>query len=252
MTRSTNSGPPPLSRRVAQMKRPRYVRNAWFGIRYVLGSHSITYPILRYAPAPYARVIVEKDMDACIEGLPRSANTFGGWAFLEQNPDVRLAHHMHVPMQTLRAVRLGVPCVVLIRRPLGNLTSLVIAGENDLSHDLAFRIYIDYYRRMVPIRERIAICTFVEVLEDPSVIARRLNTAYGTAFAAAPMSEATKRDIVARLERNERNMRSRPGHGTVPNRYKDELKPRVLEALSRHPLLPRAEAAYATLAEAAQ
>jgi hypothetical protein len=250
MTLSSNTGPAPRSRRFAQMKRPRSVRNAWFAGRYLLGSHDLTYGLLRYAPAPYARVMVREGMEACIEGLPRSANTFGGWAFLEQNPDVRLAHHMHVPQQALRAVKLGVPCVVLVRRPLGNLTSLVIAGENDLSHELAFRIYIDYYRRVATVRDRIALCSFDEVLADPSVVARRLNEAYGTAFRADPMTEEEKRDVVERLERNEEQMRSRPGHGTVPNPYKEELKPAVRAALERHPLLPRAEAAYRALAAA--
>jgi hypothetical protein len=234
------------------MKRPRPVRNAWFATRYVLGSHALTYPLLRYAPAPYARVIVEEWMDACIEGLPRSANTFGGWAFMEQNPGVRLAHHMHVPMQALRAVRLGVPCVVLIRQPLANLTSLVIAGENDLSHDLALRVYIHYYHRMLSIRDEIAVCTFEEVLQDPSVIAQRLNKTHSTNFSAAPMGEATKQDIIRRLERNEREMSSRPGHGTVPNAFKDRLKPVIRETLARHPLLPRAEVAYAALAVVAR
>jgi hypothetical protein len=157
---------------------------------------------------------------------------------------------MHVPQQALRSVHLGVPCVVLIRKPLGNLTSLVIAGENDLSHELAFRVYIHYYRRVATVRDQIALCSFEEVVEDPSVVARRLNEAHGTAFCAEPMTDAQKRDVVERLERNEAQMRSRPGHGTVPNRYKEELKPAVRAALARHPLLPAAEAAYRALAAA--
>lgn len=231
------------------MKRPRSLRNAWFATRYVLGSHAGTYPLLRFAPAPYARVMVQKGMDACIDALPRSANTFAGWAFLEQNPDIRLAHHVHLPMQVLRAVRLGVPCAVLIREPLATLTSLVIAGENDLSHELGFRVYIDYYRRAAAVRERIAICTFEEVLDDPSVVARRLNESYGTAFKAELMGTEKKQEIVERLERNEQEMRSRPAHGTVPNTHKENLKPAVRKQLAEHPLLPRARAAYAALAQ---
>lgn len=233
------------------MKRPRAVRNAWFATRYLMGSHALTYPLLRYAPAPYARVMVEQDMDACIDALPRSANTFAGWAFLDQNPDVRLAHHVHLPMQVIRSVRLGVPCSVLIREPLANLTSLVIAGENDLSHDLAYRVYIDYYRRVAAVRETVAVCTFEEVLEDPSVVARRLNESYGTSFRADPMGDDKKQEIVAGLERNEEQMGSRPAHGTVPNAHKENLKPAVREQLARHPLLPRASAIYEVLAREA-
>ena len=47
----------PRSRRFAQMKRPPWVRNAWFGTRYFLGSHGPTFPALHLAPAPYSRRI---------------------------------------------------------------------------------------------------------------------------------------------------------------------------------------------------
>ena len=242
-------GRAPWSRRLARMQRPRTIRNVWFATRYALGSHRATYPLLRVAPAPYTRVVVRRGMDACIEGLPRSANTFGGTAFLLQNPGVRLAHHMHVPEQARRAVRLGVPCVVLLREPLSLLTSLVIAGDNDLAPRLGFRVYIDYYRRIARLRDRVALCSFDEVVEDPSVVARRLNELYGTTFRADPFDARGKRDIVELLEQQQAEMRARPGHVTVPSDYKERLKPEVRAALAAHPLLLEAMAAYRLVAE---
>jgi hypothetical protein len=237
----------PRSRRFAQMKRPRWIRNAWFATRQSIGARAGTLPLLRFAPAPYARVMVEADMDICIDGMPRSANTFGGWAFLEQNPDAVLAHHQCLPGQILRSVKLGVPTAALIRDPLPNLTSLVIAAENDLSHDLAYRAWIDYYRRVATVRDKVAICTFEEVLEDPAVIARRVNELYGTDFVCDPMDEAAKQEVVEKLEHNEAMMNSRPGHGTVPNPHKKSLQPEVREKLSNHRLLPAAEKIYTDL-----
>lgn len=230
------------------MKRPRWLRNGWFALRYALGSSRTTYPVLKLAPAPYTRVMVKSGMDACIEGLPRSATTFGTIGFFERNPDVRLAHHMHVPAQVDRAVRLGVPCAVLIRKPLPNLTSLVLAGENDLEHDLVFRIYMHYYRRILRVRDQVALCTFDEVLEDPSVIGRRLNALRGTAFNADPLTADDKRNILDWLDRGHREAGTRPLHSTVPTEYKEGLKPAVTVELARHPLLPAAEALYAEAA----
>lgn len=229
------------------MKRPRWLRNGWFATRYLLGSHAVTFPLLHLAPAPYARVMVRRGMDVCIDGLPRSSNTFAGWAFLDQNPNVDLAHHVHLPMQFRRAVRLGIPTAVLIREPLGNLTSLVIAGESDLSHELAYRVYLHYYRQAAAVRDRVALCTFDEVLDDPSVVARRLNESFGTNFRADPMSDEEKQRIIESLERNEEEMGSRPAHATIPTGYKEKLKPAVRSELSRHRLLPEAEALYAEL-----
>ena len=237
----------PRSRRFAQMKRPRWLRNAWFATRQTVGRSGWTIPLLRYAPAPYTRVLVSRDMDICIDGMPRSANTFGGWAFLDQNPEAELAHHQCLPGQILRSVRLGVPTALLIREPLPNLTSLVIAAENDLSHDLAFWAWIDYYRRAARVKDRLAVCRFEEVLDDPAVIARRVNRIHGTSFKDDPMSDEDKQRIVQSLEENERQMRSRPGHGTVPNPHKENLQPQVREQLAKHPRLPEAEALYAEL-----
>jgi hypothetical protein len=248
MSASATTDRTPFSRRFAARKRPRWVRNTWFATRYLMGSHELTYPLMRFTPAPYSRVRVEPGMDACIDSLPRSANTVGGIAFLERNPGVRLAHHMHVPTQVDRAVRFGVPCAVLIRKPVPNLTSLVIAGEMDLAHDLAYRIYIHYYRRVAVVLDRVAICSFEEVLEDPSVIARRLNEKHGTSFDTTPMTDADKSALVEDIERRQAEAGTRPGHGTVPSAYKERLKPAIRAELSRHPLLPRAEAAYARLA----
>lgn len=237
-----------MSRRLAERRRPRIVRNAWFATRFFLGSHALTYPLLRWAPAPYARVMVERGMDACIEGLPRSANTFGGLVFLEQNPGVALAHHMHVPMQFLNAVRLGVPCCVLIRRPVDNLASMAIAGDNDVSHDLLFRVYLHYLGKIETVRDRVTLCTFDEVLAEPGIIARRLNAFYGTSFNAEPPSAEQTSRIVEALKGDER---VRPGHVPVPTQFKEDLKPKVKRALSEHRMLPAAAALYDRLAAGA-
>ena len=248
----TSPTPVPFSRRFAAMRRPRAVRNGWFAARYVLGSHAATYPLLRAAPAPYSRVMVRSDTQACIEGLPRSSNTFGVMAFMERNPTTRLAHHMHVPMQFIRAARLGIPCAVLIREPLPNLTSLVIAGENDLSHELAFRVYLDYFRRLRSVTDSVVVCTFDQVVNDPSVIPRRLNQRFATRFHTDGHGPDAKRLIVERLTELQEASGSRPGHGTVPSEYKNALKPSVRGQLAGHRLLPRAEAAYTELSRCAR
>lgn len=241
----------PRSRRFGAI-RTRSARNAYFATRYLLGSYAITYPLLRFAPAPYEEVIVKRGMDACIEGLPRSANTFGAMAFIERNPRAKVAHHMHVPQQFRRAVRLAVPCVVLIREPLGNLASLVIAGENPLFHGLALRVYIHYHRQVAEMRDQLALCTFDEVRDDPAVIARRLNERFGTDFDGAPADQREKQAVVDKLARLEELSGSPPTHGTVPSASKEGLKPAVREALARHRLLPTADALYAELAKRVQ
>lgn len=228
--------------------RTRSARNAYFATRYLLACNAVTYPLLRFIPAAYEEAIVTRGMDACIEGLARAANTFGTMAFIERNPWAKVAHHMHVPQQLRRAVGLGVPCVVLIREPLGNLTSLIIAGRHGLSHGLALRVYIHYYRQVSKLRDRLAVCTFDEVLEDPAIIARRLNERFGTTFDATPTDRREREALVGRVARLEEESDAPPTHARVPSAYKESLKPEVREALRRHRLLPAAEEIYGELA----
>jgi hypothetical protein len=231
--------------------RTRTARNAYFATRYLLANNAVTFPLLRVVPAAYEEAIVTRDMDACIEGLPRSANTFGTMAFIERNPDAKVAHHTHVPQQLRRAARIGVPCVVLIREPLGSLTSLIIAGRDGLSHGLALRVYLHYHRLVSKLRDRLAICTFEEVRGDPAVIARRLNARFGTDFDARPTDERERQAVVDELARREQQADIPATHARVPDDRKERLKPKVREELRRHPLLPAAEAIYRELAASA-
>jgi hypothetical protein len=227
------------------MKRPRAVRNAWYATRYALGSQRWTFPLLRLAPGPYASVLVNRGTEVCIDGFPRSGNTYAAFALLHANPEVRLAHHTHVPMQILRAVNLGVPCVVLARPPLDTLTSLCIFADDELSDTIAFKTYIDFHRRIFPVAGAVVVCTFDELVVDPSVLVRRLNRRYRTSFAGEePASDEMKRKLLARIERDHRAGRKKRLGWTIPNPEKEELKPGVRRRLSRHPLLEVADSAY--------
>jgi hypothetical protein len=227
------------------MRRPRAVRNYWFATRYALGRHRWTFALLRLAPGPYASVPVDRETEVCIDGFPRSGNTYAAFALLHTNPDTRLAHHTHVPMQILRAVKLGVPCAVLTRPPLDTLTSLCIFADDELSDTLAFKTYIDFHRRIAPVAGAAVVCRFDELVADPSVLVRRLNRRYRTSFAGEqPASDEVKRELLARIERDHLEGSKKRLGWTIPNLEKEELKPRVRQRLARHPLLEEADSAY--------
>lgn len=243
MAETSTEAHTPLVRRIAALPRPRWVRNAWFVTRYAMGSTPLTLPLLRFAPSPHANTLIDAQSGVCIEGLPRSANTFGDLAFMRRNPDVRVAHHMHVPYQFQKAVRLGIPTAVLIREPIGNLTSMIIAGEGQVSATLVFRSYLHYFRQIAKVRDDIVLCAFDEVLAQPSIIATRLNERFGTAFDDSALTDQEKQDIVDMLAASE-GEGSSPGHVPVPNEFKERLKPQVREMLRSHKLLPDAQRAY--------
>lgn len=237
------------SRRLTQLDRPRAVSNSWFATRYLLGSHRVTYPLLRLTPSPYSRVRVEARTDACIDGLPKSANTFAGWVFMDQNPGARLAHHMHVPLQTEEAVRLGVPSAALIRSPVQNVTAIVTSRERELSLTLALKVYIHFLSRLLTLADSIVVCTFDQVIEDPSVVAWALNRRFGTSFSADPVSCRYKQRLRSLITGHERDLgaRAHTANGSAEVRMRAR-RAAAAELVAQHPLRPTAEALYANLA----
>lgn len=146
-------------------------------------------------------------------------------------------------------MRLGVPCAVLVRRPLEAITSLVIFERGRLADAVALRGYIGFHRAVAPHRDRIAICDFDELLADPAVLVERINRRYGTGFHSAPMDDAQKRELLGAIERFHVHRDRSVATYSVPSAAKETAKPAVRERLAAHPLLARAEDAYRVLLE---
>jgi hypothetical protein len=185
--------------------------------------------------------------DVCIEGYPRSANTYSFHGFKLRNPDARVAHHLHAPIQIVRAAELGIPCAALIRPPLDAISSLLIFRAGQLRAGLAIRAYEDFYTRVAEARDQVILAPFDEVLADPAMIARELNRRFDTAFDETPYDEATKADLVERIERFDRNRKPDVLRYTVPRPEKEDLKPLMRRRVEEHPRFPRALAAYERL-----
>lgn len=219
----------------------RAMRRLAYSGRNRLGSHASLYPLLRIN-RPGA--IVTRDTDVCIEGFPRSANTFAFFPFSLWNPGVRVAHHLHVPMQVRRAVALGVPCVVLIRRPLDALSSLLLMDGDRLGDAVACRSYINFYARTLDLRDEVVTCTFEEVTADPFVVVDRLNRSYGTSFEGHPLDAEERVALARRIERYHRREEIQEAAFTVPSEGRQRLKQAVRARLVAHPLLEQAELIY--------
>lgn len=224
---------------------PSPVKNAWFSARHSLGNHRLSFPALALLPGK--KVLVGRDSDACIGGFIRSGNTFAFEAFKRSNKGLKIAHHVHASEQVRRAVRLGVPCALLIREPLDAVTSLVVFEEGRLAPGVALRAYCGFHDRVADVRDSVAICSFEEVLSNPAVIARRLNERYGTDFAAAAMDPRMATAVLSDIERYHFNRRRRPATFSVPTPVKEGMKPAARSQVGAHPLLPQAERIYAQL-----
>lgn len=52
--------------------------------------------------------------------------------------------------------------------------------------------YVDFYRRIWRVRNSVALCPFEEVVEDGSIVSRRLNEIFGTHFDDRPVQAAER------------------------------------------------------------
>src|SRR5215211_5813810 len=122
-------------RTITERLRPHLDENAvafrlekWFQIH--AGGHPAVYFSLYRLMRQDVSRIVTPDTQLVIEGFPRSGNSFARSAFVmaqsESPGKIRIAHHMHVPAQVVRAARWQIPTLVVIRRPRDAVLSFAL------------------------------------------------------------------------------------------------------------------------------
>jgi hypothetical protein len=201
--------------------------------------------------------LVTDATDLCIEGFPRSANSFAVGAFEHaQDRSYTIAHHNHVPAPILNAVRRGLPTIVLIRDPVDavvsgralHLQNRVRAGDDApaprLPYAVRLRAWVGFYETVWPVRDDIVVAPFEVVTSDFGDVIAATNERFGTAF--------------ARFEHTAENVdtiRSR-GYHALPSDERDRLKQRARTAFAEevgadHPRVRAARALYERVADTA-
>jgi hypothetical protein len=175
---------------------------------------------------------VGPDTEIVIEGFPRSANTFAVLAFEQaQERRVRVAHHLHAAAQVKEGVRLGLPCIVLVRHPRDAVASLLVREpQQDMRQALAE--YETFYAAVLPVRTACVIGRFEVVTTRYDEVIRELNALRGTAFAPFDHSPANaQRVFSAADEVAAREIDGDPGERGVARPSQARAAP--LEALQR-------------------
>jgi hypothetical protein len=155
-----------------------------------------------------------------------------------------VAHHIHVPAQILLAEKYHVPCIVLIRNPLDTITSTIVVDEQQ-SCQLALLSYIAFYKRILPIRHRIIIAFFNEVISDFGSIIEKTNICYNTRFNYGVITPHIKNLIYNKLKKiNAQDATQIPSNIAIPTEEKEKRKHTIKKQVQQHPLLQKAENVY--------
>jgi hypothetical protein len=162
------------------------------------------YPLARlFGPRKFRGYLVDRDKELVISGYPRSANTFAAFAFLEaQGRPVKLARHLHVEAEILEAVRLGIPAVVVVRKPDDAIRSLKAALPG-IDENKALARWVNYYTRIEPLRDRIVVSDFARTTRDFGGVIDELNARFGTSFRRFETTDENCARVFARIERDQ-------------------------------------------------
>jgi hypothetical protein len=190
------------------------------------------------------RTLADRHTAIVIEGFLRSGNTYSVAAFQVANgPELHIGRHLHGGAHVLRAVRLGLPTVVLIREPADAVTSYLIRRPT-LTPDDALLEYLDFYRTAWPGRDGFVVGTFDQVTSDFGGVTKRVNARFGTRFAeftGAPEAEAAALAIVEEMNRQECRGEVVETHVGRPSVEREGRKDEVRRQLGR----PRTQALLA-------
>ena len=219
-------------------------------VRRYVGEHPfLFFNFYRLRPR-YRNLLVDRTTQLVIEGFPRSGNTFAVVAFEQaQRESVRVAHHLHMPAQVIRAARWGIPTLLLARKPTDAALSWVIR-EPGVPIRQALKHYVSFYEKAAEYRDALVVGFFEEVTRDYGAVLERVNAKFGTGFSCFVHSEDNVRCVFDRIEELHRAKRGgrldekQIAHpSAVKAGLKDALK-KELEALEVRKLTARAEAVY--------
>lgn len=200
----------------------------------------------RFGIARPERVVAEHHV-ACIEGFPRSANTLAFHVFLAANPGTWVSHHVHRPLQLVRAHELEIPCAAIVREPVDAVSSLLVF-EREVRVDQALRNYRDFYSVVLHLDSSVAVCRFNDVIEHPSIVAESLNARFDTEFVTKAPTEDQLAALVERIEDKQRSAGADALRISTPNAERAPLISALRNQVSAHPRCASAETIYAQTA----
>lgn len=112
-------------------------------------------------------LVMDSKKDLCIEGFPRSANTFSYFLIKEAcNNKIKIAHHLHMSAQLKIAVALNKPAIFLIRNPIDAVSSFILR-EKGVHLSTALKWYNKFYQDLKEFKEDLTITPFENIIDKP-------------------------------------------------------------------------------------
>tara|TARA_A100001037_G_C15043049_1_gene586426 strand:- start:333 stop:1022 length:690 start_codon:yes stop_codon:yes gene_type:complete len=125
--------------------------------------------------------IANKKTTICIEGFPRSANSYFVRLFKFSNPHHNIAHHTHSLANIKYSLNNKIPIVCLIREPADAIASYCIYSKiNNINY--ALKSYIHFYQFIQKNKTNMIIAEFSKVIANSADIIKKIRLVYGNNF----------------------------------------------------------------------
>lgn len=135
-----------------------------------------------------------KQSQIVIDGFPRCANTYATYAFETAQPvKLVMAHHIHKQSQFIVAEKYNIPCILLIREPLGCISSLLIR-QPKYDPAIALKGYHFLYNSLLQYNNYV-VGNFENILNDYASIINHLNQKFGSHFTPYEKTKANEANV---------------------------------------------------------
>jgi len=175
-------------------------KDYYFQLEAFCGRHPALYFTLFAHRYPFNQMKVTPQTQICIEGFPRSANSYAVVAFRLANPGVKIGHHLHVAAQLIRAAHLRIPTLLLIRPPEEAVASFMVF-QKSTEADRYLRTYIHFYKALRTVRSSMVIADFKTVITDMNALIEALNTRFRTSFKRLKNPAEREPEIIEKLKK---------------------------------------------------
>ena len=163
------------------------------------------------------------DSQICIEGFPRSGNTFLVAAIQRWNPEIKISHHSHLASNAKYALDNSVPTVILIREPLEAVSSAMI-WDGRLSAEVGLRGYLSFYRSLMSDLPQVLVLGFAEFTQRPDKSVEKINQRFGLQLQWKEYDDRELRAVSRYLSKHDQRSNRGATSASLPNREKEQLK----------------------------
>jgi len=172
---------------------------------------------------------VNHNTTICVEGFPRSGNTFLFALCTQLTDGEKIAHHLHCSAQLKEGMRRAIPVLFVARSPLDAIASYVIREEIPIHRGV--RHYLQLYKFASANRSNLVIIPFKEMVNQPQRLADTIARMLGVETREVNM-DRLKNDVYAMDVADHGNADVDPMKVGLPSKERDELKQRLMNRLT--------------------